>query len=1000
MSITRTTGTGDLGTTITHTGNLYDITGGTRPGGGPNLFHSFGDFSVGQGDIANFLNTPVTVNGPLPFTSNILGRVTGGHISSIYGTIQTTGFGDANLFLMNPSGFVLGPSASLDIGGAVSFTTAQYIRLFDGAASAHFYANPANDTPATNSILTINPLAFTFLNASPAAYGFLTAPDPSATITVQGSSLSVPSGQSISLVGGKVVIEGGATLTAPSGKIHLATTASPGEFDLNTLQSIPNVDGTSFTTMGTVEIREGSVLKVSGRLDEFGAPIGTGASGTVYIRSGQLVMDAATIQANTVGSADGVSTAVELHVLQDAVLSNSASISTQTSGAGRGGDVQITAGTMTLDGSTITTETVGDGNGGNVTVNVGTLSLTNSAVLNSNNFSFGIGQAGNITVQGLQGSGSAAIAINLDALSSIKSETQFGLGHGGNIQLTADKITLNSASEIRTSTFFGGGIGGDINLDVRTLVLNGGSKIQTSDFTFGTDLDGDGALDIPSTGAGGHVIIQGIHGAGTATESMELLGGSQIISESVDGPGGRVSIKTSALNLAEASRITSSTFGYGRGGEIVLSVQDATLSGGSYIASVPTFFNPVAAGEPGNITIQGLDGNGNKADSLIITGFRSGILQDTYGTAGAGDINIHTNILSLANGAVIEGGTIQGEGTGGRVTIDANSVTIASGAHISSQARFQDAGQVAITANELILRNGSIETSTSSELGHRGGDVVLNIGTASLTNGATITSSAANTGIAGNIDILASGSVTMTSDSSITASSTGSGNAGNIRITSGSTFLMQNSSVTTEASHASGGQITINAPDMIRLIDSTVSTSVAGAANDSNGGNISIDPDFVILKGSQILAQAFAGTGGAIDITAGLFLADSSSIVDASSTQGISGTVQINAPINNLSSVVGRLPESLVEVQTLLRAACAARMAQGGTSSFVERGRDSIPAGPEGLLASPYLPVASKGLARTQAHPSIGISGLQLRRLPIKEPPAPAILSEHAACSS
>src|SRR5678815_3821029 len=55
-SITPTTGIGDLGTTVTHAGNLYDITGGTRPGNGPNLFHSFGDFSVGGGDIANFLN--------------------------------------------------------------------------------------------------------------------------------------------------------------------------------------------------------------------------------------------------------------------------------------------------------------------------------------------------------------------------------------------------------------------------------------------------------------------------------------------------------------------------------------------------------------------------------------------------------------------------------------------------------------------------------------------------------------------------------------------------------------------------------------------------------------------------------------------------------------------------------------------------------------------------------------------------------------------------------
>src|SRR5262245_56993075 len=174
-SITSTTGTGDLGTTITHTGNLYNITGGTRPGGatGTNLFHSFGNFSVGSGDIGNFLNDSGLT------TSNILGRVTGGNTSNIDGTIQTTGFGNANLFLVNPSGIVFGPNGSVNVGGSVSFSTAQYLRLSDGVNSANFYANPASDGLA-NSILVVDPVVnFGFLStAVPAAYGFLTAPDP------------------------------------------------------------------------------------------------------------------------------------------------------------------------------------------------------------------------------------------------------------------------------------------------------------------------------------------------------------------------------------------------------------------------------------------------------------------------------------------------------------------------------------------------------------------------------------------------------------------------------------------------------------------------------------------------------------------------------------------------------------------------------------------------------------------------------------------------------
>ena len=97
----------------------YDITGGTRAG--TNLFHSFGNFGVPNNNIANFLNESGAS------TSNILGRVTGGNPSNIFGTIQTTGFGSANLFLMNPAGFLFGPTATVNIGGMATFTTADYL---------------------------------------------------------------------------------------------------------------------------------------------------------------------------------------------------------------------------------------------------------------------------------------------------------------------------------------------------------------------------------------------------------------------------------------------------------------------------------------------------------------------------------------------------------------------------------------------------------------------------------------------------------------------------------------------------------------------------------------------------------------------------------------------------------------------------------------------------------------------------------------------------------
>src|SRR5712691_8446080 len=55
------------------------ITGGTRPGNGPNLFHSFGFFNVGSSDIASFDGIGTTG------IANILSRVTGGQPSNIFG---------------------------------------------------------------------------------------------------------------------------------------------------------------------------------------------------------------------------------------------------------------------------------------------------------------------------------------------------------------------------------------------------------------------------------------------------------------------------------------------------------------------------------------------------------------------------------------------------------------------------------------------------------------------------------------------------------------------------------------------------------------------------------------------------------------------------------------------------------------------------------------------------------------------------------------------------
>src|SRR5919202_5044027 len=106
------------GTIVTPDGNRFNIHGGTLSQDGANLFHSFQQFGLDSGQIANFLSSPSI--------RNILGRVVGGDPSIINGLIQVTG-GNSNLFLMNTAGIIFGTKASLNVPADFTATTATAI---------------------------------------------------------------------------------------------------------------------------------------------------------------------------------------------------------------------------------------------------------------------------------------------------------------------------------------------------------------------------------------------------------------------------------------------------------------------------------------------------------------------------------------------------------------------------------------------------------------------------------------------------------------------------------------------------------------------------------------------------------------------------------------------------------------------------------------------------------------------------------------------------------
>ena len=187
-------GTGTLVNTNSVNSKQFDITGGTQSG--ENLFHSFQQFGLNQGQIANFLSNPNI--------QNILGRVVGGDASVINGLIQVTG-GNSNLYLMNPAGIIFGQNASLNVPAAFTATTANGIgfgnNLWFNAVGNNNYAN-----------LSGNPSDFAFTSNQLGSI-------------FNAGNLTVGQGQNLTILGGTIVNTG--TISAPGGNITIA--AVPGE---------------------------------------------------------------------------------------------------------------------------------------------------------------------------------------------------------------------------------------------------------------------------------------------------------------------------------------------------------------------------------------------------------------------------------------------------------------------------------------------------------------------------------------------------------------------------------------------------------------------------------------------------------------------------------------------------------------------------------------------------------------------------------------------------
>lgn len=920
-------GTLPVPTTVTQTGNVYDINGGTIRG--HNQFHSFGQFSVGAGDIASF-------NGPIDI-QNIISRVTGGNVSDIDGTIRSTIDGAA-LWLLNPAGIMFGQNAQLDVKGSFHASTADYLKLSDGGV---FYADLGKA-----SVLT---------SAPPSAFGFLT--NNPAPIDVQAGNfdfntfaftpLQVPEGQTLSLVGGTLnlgaaevrneagdVVEDAKPtfILAPGGRLNLVSVASAGEATFDGTGF--NVD--AFAQLGDINIKGGQIfgggLMFPSYIDSKG----------VFIQGGQLVIHNALIW-------PGFFSLFGLGPLPDG-----GEVNVKVRGAVNitGTDVEPflgnAPGIFTIAGALFEPpEFFPDAKVPDVTINAGSLTVANQASVQTARL--GPGEPSNVAVN--------ADTVTVENGGSI-SLLNFYEGPGGALTINAREVNLSGdgtpsptginglAAQGLTHLCFGCDLpSGEPDFDPRLTLADSGSI--TVNATDRVNMSGDASIvtDSLAFGNGGDIIVN--------AKDMFLSGAGQEFTGSIQaqtlmgGRSGNITINaTGQMQVSNGFSISASTSSNSDGGTVNVSAgQSITITGAdSGIASttaqatdqtLDTLFLSWLGVD--YATLVDLTGSSNLFDVLAFLN-EMGITNVTDLTPGnAGTIHVRTPLLTMNADTRIATSTAW-DGNAGQVVGNFGSLLMRDGAAIQSQSGIEAFGQLFVGAGDA----GLVSLSAS--------DTIMVSGQSPMSGaGSTISTTTFGGGDGGDVSLNAANQIQINNGGSVTADSFGAGFTGDITMTADNSITLNNGTISTRAKTSDGGNIKLTAPNVIQLTNSEISTSVESGVG--GGGNINLDPQFITVNHGQIVANAFGGPGGNISLTAadGIMVSPDS-IISASSALSTQGTIEFNSPDTDVASGIAVLPSSFLDVSGLLRGGCDT--AGGRANSLGVASRGTLPVHPDSYLPS------------------------------------------------
>ncbi|NEO71347.1 filamentous hemagglutinin N-terminal domain-containing protein [Moorena sp. SIO3H5] len=701
-----------------------------------NLFHSFLEFNVGNGQRVYFAN-------PDGIT-NILTRVTGSNLSQILGTLGVNG--SANLFLLNPNGINFGANSRLDVAGSFVASTADSA-VFDNGFN--FSASDPNAPP----LLTIN---------IPTGLQYGSNPGP---VNVTGASLGIETGQTMALLGGQVNLNS-ATLQVSGGRVELGGLSSPGTVALNGATSVSFPDGVQ---RGDVSLTNSSLVDVTNV-----------NGGTIAINGANFDMSQSSLQAGLTSGAsipDAVAGNISINANGNTTLSDLSLIANDllTGAIGNGGNIQLTTSALSITGGS-RIQTVTNSNGGSGDIEIKANGAINISGFTEDGLFSGIlthsavdtsGTGGNITINNAEGS------LNLGNRGFIGTVTNSS-SNAGAIALDLNTLVLETGGQIITLTSNIGNAG-DITINAtESVTISGESRdfvpnpfldldtFDLNDLEFITDPNpnvaesGPGGIPYVSIERTPEQIINGTTVLGAAENQVDYFSFSITTSNSraifdIDNGFTReddsVDTKIFLFNqgtgeLLEVNDDSQAADGAGGSRQVfdsftLDSLIDTTITEpGVYLLGVGAFGSDASnneliegtspqVGETYTLQVslenQGTEGVSLPEDPFNPDNFnpnveaRSGLFSESTGTGDGGSLTINTDKLILNNGGRISTDTFDA-GAGGQITLNVGSLLKVNGSTlISSNARGSgNAGTIVIDTKQLQVIGGTLKTDTFS----------------------------------------------------------------------------------------------------------------------------------------------------------------------------------------------------------------------------------------------------------------------------------------------